>query len=55
MRNLPASEIGWSPKGRVDTFKDQAFDGVIEQINTRGEFTTRHAAMSVTIRSSASK
>jgi multidrug resistance efflux pump len=27
---------------KVDTFSDRAFDGVIEQINTQGEFTPRN-------------
>lgn len=35
-------KIGQKAKIKVDTFKDQAFDGVIEQINTQGEFTPRN-------------
>lgn len=35
-------KVGQKAKIKVDTFKDQAFDGAIEQINTQGEFTPRN-------------
>ncbi|MBO0857338.1 MAG: HlyD family efflux transporter periplasmic adaptor subunit [Chloracidobacterium sp.] len=35
-------KVGQKAKIKVDTFKDRAFDGVIEQINTQGEFTPRN-------------
>src|SRR5499426_2285393 len=35
-------KVGQKAKIKVDTFNDRAFDGVIEQINTQGEFTPRN-------------
>jgi len=35
-------KVGQKAKIKVDTFADRAFDGVIEQINTQGEFTPRN-------------
>jgi membrane fusion protein YbhG len=35
-------KVGQKAKIKVDTFTDRAFDGVIEQINTQGEFTPRN-------------
>jgi HlyD family secretion protein len=35
-------KVGQKAKIKVDTFSDRAFDGVIEQINTQGEFTPRN-------------
>ncbi|HZS06461.1 MAG TPA: efflux RND transporter periplasmic adaptor subunit [Blastocatellia bacterium] len=34
--------VGQHAKVKVDTFRDQSFDGVIEQINEQGEFTPRN-------------
>ncbi len=34
--------VGQRARIKVDTFVDRAFDGVIEQINTQGEFTPRN-------------
>ena len=34
--------IGQRAKIKIDTFPDRAFDGVIEQINSQGEFTPRN-------------
>jgi multidrug resistance efflux pump len=34
--------LGQSAKIKVDTFNDRTFDGVIEQINSQGEFTPRN-------------
>lgn len=41
---IPGIKIGQRAKIRIDgdKFKDQAFDGVIEQINEQGEFTPRN-------------
>jgi len=35
-------KVGQKAKIKVDTFADRAFEGVIEQINTQGEFTPRN-------------
>lgn len=35
-------KVGQKAKIKVDTFTDRAFDGVIEQINSQGEFTPRN-------------
>src|SRR5262249_8167347 len=35
-------KIGQHAKIRIDTFRDRTFDGVIEQINSQGEFTPRN-------------
>jgi len=35
-------KVGQKAKIKVDTFTDRSFDGVIEQINTQGEFTPRN-------------
>jgi multidrug resistance efflux pump len=35
-------KVGQKAKIRVDTFTDRAFDGVVEQINSQGEFTPRN-------------
>lgn len=35
-------KVGQKAKIKVDSFNDRAFDGVIEQINTQGEFTPRN-------------
>ncbi len=35
-------KIGQRAKIKVDSFKDPSFDGVIEQINSQGEFTPRN-------------
>ncbi len=35
-------KVGQRAKIKVDTFKDRTFDGVIEQINSQGEFTPRN-------------
>jgi multidrug resistance efflux pump len=34
--------VGQKAKIKVDTFADRAFDGVVEQINSQGEFTPRN-------------
>jgi multidrug resistance efflux pump len=34
--------VGQHAKIKVDTFRDRTFDGVIEQINSQGEFTPRN-------------
>ncbi len=35
-------KVGQKARIKVDSFPDRAFDGVIEQINTQGEFTPRN-------------
>ena len=35
-------KVGQKAKIKVDSFSDRAFDGVIEQINSQGEFTPRN-------------
>jgi HlyD family secretion protein len=35
-------KVGQKARIKVDSFKDRTFDGVIEQINTQGEFTPRN-------------
>jgi multidrug resistance efflux pump len=35
-------KIGQRAKVKIDTFKDREFDGVVEQINSQGEFTPRN-------------
>lgn len=35
-------KVGQKAKIKVDSFNDKTFDGVIEQINTQGEFTPRN-------------
>ena len=35
-------KVGQKARIKVDTFTDRAFDGVIEQINSQGEFTPRN-------------
>jgi multidrug resistance efflux pump len=35
-------KVGQKAKIKVDTFTDRAFDGVVEQINSQGEFTPRN-------------
>lgn len=35
-------KVGQKAKIKVDTFPDRAFDGVVEQINSQGEFTPRN-------------
>lgn len=35
-------KVGQKAKLKVDTFADRTFDGVVEQINTQGEFTPRN-------------
>lgn len=35
-------KVGQRAQIKVDTFKDRTFDGVIEQINSQGEFTPRN-------------
>jgi HlyD family secretion protein len=39
---LGAVKVGQRAKIRVDTFPDRSFDGVIDQINSQGEFTPRN-------------
>ncbi|HMZ23212.1 MAG TPA: efflux RND transporter periplasmic adaptor subunit, partial [Blastocatellia bacterium] len=35
-------KVGQKARIKVDSFNDRSFDGVIEQINTQGEFTPRN-------------